>query len=146
MPRFFTRDEAHRLLPRAARAVREAVDLKTEFQRADGELREYTGRMMMLGGAIPNHDRVLGLRTRRDEQARRLKQVMDDISELGCLLKDLDLGLLDFPTLYHGEEVYLCWKLGEDEIGFWHGVREGYGGRKPIDEEFLANHEGRAEA
>jgi hypothetical protein len=146
MPRYFTRDEAHRVLPRAGRAVREAIELKSEYQRIDSELREYTGRIMMLGGAIPNHDQVLGLRTNRDEQARRLKAVIDDLNELGCLLKDLDMGLLDFPTLYHGDEVYLCWKLGEDEISFWHGVNEGYAGRKAIDAEFLANHRGRSEA
>jgi hypothetical protein len=146
MPRYFTRDEAHRLLPQAARAVREAVDLKDAYQQADAELRQYTNRIMMLGGAIPNHDEFLGRRAGRDEHARRLKQVIDGIHELGCLLKDLDVGLLDFPTLYHGQEVYLCWKLGEDEIEFWHGVSEGFGGRKPIDAEFLANHRGGAEA
>jgi hypothetical protein len=146
MPRYFTRDEAHRLLPQAERAVREAVDLKDAYQRADAELRQYTNRIMMLGGVIPNHDEILGLRAGRDEHARRLKHVIDDIHELGCLLKDLDMGLLDFPTLYHGEEVYLCWKLGEEQIEFWHGVNEGYGGRKPIDQEFLANHGGGGEA
>jgi hypothetical protein len=145
MPRYFTRDEAHRVLPKAARAVREAVELKTEYQRADSALREYTGRIMMLGGAIPNHEQVLGMRAHRDDQARRLGQLIEDLTEFGCLLKDLDMGLLDFPTLYHGEEVYLCWKMGEDEIAFWHGVSEGYGGRKPIDAEFLANHSGRFE-
>jgi hypothetical protein len=146
MSRYFTRDEAQRLLPRVSRSVREAVNLKSEYGRIDVELREYTGRMMMLGGAIPNHDHVLGLRTRRDEQVRRLKQLIEEIHELGCLVKDLDMGLLDFPTLYHGNEVYLCWKLGEEEIIFWHGTTEGFKGRKPIDEEFLDNHQGRAEA
>jgi hypothetical protein len=146
MPRYFTRDEAHRLLPHVARAVSEAINLKTDYQRADSELREYTGRMMMLGGAIPDRDHVLGLRSRRDDGARRLKQTIDDIHELGCVLKDLDVGLLDFPTLYHGQEVYMCWKVGEDEIEFWHGINEGFAGRKPIDEEFLTNHGGGAEA
>jgi hypothetical protein len=57
-------------------------------------------------------------------------------------VKDLELGLLDFPTLYRGKEVCLCWRLGEPEIAFWHEVDEGYKGRKPIDQAFLENHRG----
>jgi hypothetical protein len=50
--------------------------------------------------------------------------------------------LIDFPALYQGREVLLCWKLGEDRIAFWHGVDEGFRGRKPIDDEFRENHRG----
>ena len=57
---------------------------------------------------------------------------MEQVQSFGCLIKDLDVGLIDFPTLYRGEEVYLCWKLGEDGIEFWHGVSEGFRGRKKI--------------
>jgi hypothetical protein len=57
-------------------------------------------------------------------------------------VKDLDIGLVDFPTTFNGVEVYLCWKLGEPGIEFWHGVEEGFRGRKPIDREFLENHRG----
>ncbi len=59
-------------------------------------------------------------------------------------MKDLDIGLVDFPTLFQGEEVYLCWKLGEAGIRFWHGIDEGFRGRKPIDAEFLEHHQAAA--
>jgi hypothetical protein len=63
------------------------------------------------------------------------------------VVKDLDTGLLDFPTLYQGREVYLCWRLGESQINYWHGVDEGFAGRKAIDDDFLANHgDGRDES
>ena len=58
------------------------------------------------------------------------------------LVKDLDSGLIDFPTLFRGDEVYLCWKLGESGIGFWHKIEDGFPGRKPIDQDFKDNHRG----
>ena len=54
----------------------------------------------------------------------------------GAQIKDLDIGLIDFLTMYRGREVLLCWKLGEEGIGYWHGTEEGFRGRKPIDDEF----------
>jgi hypothetical protein len=67
---------------------------------------------------------------------------VEEVQEMGCLVKDLDMGLVDFPTTFRGEEVYLCWKLGEEEIAFWHGVDEGFRGRKAIDRDFRAHHQG----
>ena len=61
---------------------------------------------------------------------RRLKSSIETIHEVGCVVKDLDIGLVDFPTLFRGEEVYLCWKMGESSIQFWHGVDEGFAGQK----------------
>ena len=58
---------------------------------------------------------------------------VDKLEELGVVLKDLDLGLLDFPSQRAGEEVLLCWQVGEDAVTTWHGLEEGYAGRKPID-------------
>ncbi|MDX6452811.1 MAG: hypothetical protein QOH16_2860 [Gaiellaceae bacterium] len=57
----------------------------------------------------------------------------DKLEELGVVLKDLDLGLLDFPSVREGEEVLLCWHVGEESVATWHGLEEGYAGRKPID-------------
>jgi hypothetical protein len=58
---------------------------------------------------------------------------VERLEELGVVLKDLDLGLLDFPAERDGDEVLLCWKVGEDAVTTWHGLEEGYAGRKPID-------------
>ena len=142
MPRFFTRDQAERLLPEVEGSVREALFVKAEFQEADESLRECTRAIMMSGGMNVDRERVLQTRQHRDSSASRLQEALERIHDYGCQVKDLDIGLLDFPSLYHGEEVCLCWRLGEHRIEFWHGVDEGFRGRKPIDQEFLANHTG----
>ena len=101
-------------------------------------------RISMLGGVIVRHQEFLDLRTRHDAALASLRAAVERIHDTGCQVKDLDIGLIDFPTLYRGQEVLLCWKFGENGIGFWHGLEEGFRGRKPIDEEFLSNHRGGA--
>jgi hypothetical protein len=91
-----------------------------------------------------DRDRLLQARQKRDSSVAKLQATLEQVQEQGCVVKDLDIGLLDFPTLYRGQEVYLCWRLGEPRIDFWHGVDEGFRGRKPIDDEFLVNHTGEA--
>ena len=59
---------------------------------------------------------------------------MEQIQAAGVLVKDLDQGLLDFPSLREGEEILLCWHVGEGDIKYWHGLEEGFAGRKPIDD------------
>ena len=61
-----------------------------------------------------------------------MAQAADRLQQLGVVVKDLDRGLVDFPALHNGEEVLLCWQVGEDEVAFWHGVDEGFAGRKPL--------------
>ncbi len=142
MARHFKHAEAQALLPEIERAVRNAVQLKAVYQEAEEELRRASQRIMMLGGSIVDRQSILAVRGRRDTTAAQLKEAIETVREQGCLIKDLDIGLVDFPTYYRGNEVYLCWKLGEDHIGYWHGVDEGFRGRKPIDQDFLDNHEG----
>jgi hypothetical protein len=89
---------------------------------------------MVLGGTSPPLADLLRKKTEHDEAAERLVEIVNRIQETGVLVKDLDIGLVDFPSLLEGEEIYLCWKLGEDHIDFWHGVDEGFTGRKPIDD------------
>lgn len=142
MPRYFTLPQAERLLPQVEQAVREAVSSKGEFERAETEWQNFSRRVTLLGGVRVDHSNLTDLKRQRESSASRLKKAVETIQDYGCLLKDLDMGLIDFPTLYRGQEVYLCWKLGESGIQFWHGVQEGFAGRKPIDQEFLAQHRG----
>ena len=60
---------------------------------------------------------------------------MNEIHGRGAIVKDLDEGLVDFPARREGEEILLCWRLGEDDVAFWHGLEEGFAGRRPIDPE-----------
>lgn len=142
MPRYFRLEEAVKLLPRVEPLVREAVQLKTLFDASDQELKDTSRNIMLMGGARIDPGKVLSVRQQRDQCARRLQELLERIDELGAQVKDLNMGLLDFPTIYKGEEVCLCWRLGEHEIRFWHGATEGFKGRKEIDDEFRQQHGG----
>ena len=142
MPRFFTLQQAERLLPKVESAIRDAIAAKSGYEQAEEEMQNFSRRIMMLGGIVVDHTQVLEHRDRRESSAQRLKETIEKIQEFGCLVKDLDTGLIDFPTLLNGVEVYLCWKLGESGIQFWHGVEEGFRGRKSIDRHFLNDHQG----
>jgi hypothetical protein len=89
---------------------------------------------MLLGGSFPSYRELAGKKAEHDQAAQELMKVVEAIQETGCVVKDLEVGLVDFPTLLRGQEVYLCWKLGEEHIGYWHGLEEGFAGRKPLDD------------
>ena len=144
MPRYFTLTQARELLPRVKALIESAVKAKEQYQMAEARTQDTVRRVMTLGGVFI--DRAV-FQLNRDLQQRsgeRLKSSVEEIHGMGVLVKDLDIGLIDFPTLFRNEEVYLCWRIGEDDIEWWHGVDEGFGGRKPIDTEFLENHRGQA--
>ena len=72
-------------------------------------------------------------RAELEELAEQVASAVRELDSLGVVVKDLDLGLLDFPGLRAGEEVELCWRVGEDAVEYWHSLEAGYRGRKPID-------------
>jgi hypothetical protein len=142
MPRYFTVESAGRLLSVIAPPLELASALGKMYEDADRELRTATNRLAMIGGAMPDRAKLLGMIGHRDALATRVNEAVVSIQQHGCVVKDLAQGLVDFPTRLRGEEVYLCWKLGEASIGHWHGIQEGFRGRKPINDSFLANHSG----
>lgn len=142
MPKRFTLAEAQGLIPVLDRLLREAIPLKADYEEAERAIESFTEHVMMMGGVAVDRARVLEVRKRREALASGLRRSIEQIQEMGVQVKDLDTGLVDFPTLFHGNEVYLCWKLGEPSIQFWHRIEEGFRGRKPIDQEFLDHHEG----
>jgi hypothetical protein len=142
MPRFFTLQQAEKVLPDVASAIREAISFKAEYERMELEWQSFSERMAVMGGVRMDRGRAMEQKNGREEAALALRHAVNKVQEFGCLVKDLDIGLIDFPTLFQGQEVYLCWKLGEADIRFWHGVHEGFRGRKPIDSGFLEHHRG----
>jgi hypothetical protein len=142
MPRRFTIEQAQRLIPRVEAVIREAIAAKSEYDESERAIRALSERVAMMGGVAVDRERAIESRTRRDAAASQLRDAVERVHEFGCLVKDLDIGLIDFPTLFRGVEVYLCWKLGEPGIAWWHGVEEGFPGRKPIDRDFLDHHQG----
>jgi hypothetical protein len=144
MSRFFTLDQARELLPVVERAVRSAVQAKSTFDQSEQAMQSLLQRIIMAGGLLVDRLAVESIKSSRQSSGERLKSSVEEIQEIGCLVKDLDTGLIDFPTLFRGEEVYLCWRMGETDIQFWHGVHEGVAGRKEIDRFFMDNHQGGA--
>jgi hypothetical protein len=144
MPRYFTLAQAERALPEVERLLRDAIFHKEMYQKAEAEIEKVSERIRFSGGARVNSAELLNHRAKRDTSAAALKKALEQIEEAGALVKDLDIGLIDFLTLYQNREVCLCWKLGEDAIRFWHGTEEGFRGRKAIDNEFLEQHRGDA--
>ena len=142
MPRFFTLTQAEKLLPQVESAIREAIVRKSEYEQAEAEWQSFSRRVTATGGMQVDRPRLLEQKNRRESAALDVKNSIERVHEFGCLVKDLDIGLIDFPTLFNGQEVYLCWKLGESGIQFWHGVQDGFRGRKPIDQAFLEQHQG----
>jgi hypothetical protein len=142
VPRLFTFQQAVELLPQVELAIRDAMAFKCEYQQAEAAWQGFQRRVMMQGGVLVDRQQLTEQKNHRESSVAHLKEALEKIQEYGCLVKDLDVGLVDFPTLFRGEEVYLCWKLGETGIQFWHGVHEGFRGRKPIDREFLDHHQG----
>ena len=132
--KYFTLREAEELLPYIRPHLEEAREQKRNLDRLDEELSRASAEIMVLGGSIPPRNRLAQTRLERDQFAGQLKESVSKIIETGCLVKDLEMGLVDFPALLRGEEIYLCWKLGERRIEFWHGIEEGFAGRKPIDD------------
>jgi len=142
LSRRFTLREAESLLPQVSSLIQQAVSLKAECQDAEESIEALAHKIMLHGGMIVDRGRARAVREKRDNTLESLKAIVERIQENGCVVKDLDKGLVDFPTLFRGQEVYLCWKMDEPGIRFWHGVEEGFAGRKQIDQEFLDNHKG----
>jgi hypothetical protein len=132
-PRLFSLTEAERTRRELEPFLIEAMDCRKKLSGLDNELSAVAARIMMMGGMIVPYEKLAAKRLEHTQLAQSLKSALDRILETGCVIKDLDVGLLDFPSVIDNEEVYLCWKLGEDRIRFYHRQDEGFAGRKPLD-------------
>lgn len=124
------------MIPQLEQWLRQVIDSKKQVVELDSEFQEIQVRIQMMGGSELNPASIAEKKLLRNQNVERLKALVDNIQQSGCLVKDLDMGLIDFPALLNNQEVYLCWKLGEPRIDFWHGVSEGFAGRKRIHDEF----------
>ena len=121
--RHFTRAEANALLP-------QLTTLLSQLREARDELTD-TDAHEVLSEAAPTNG--------GGEQGRQVgvaflevRRLLETLEQAGIVLRDIDRGLIDFPALIDGHEVYLCWELGEDEVAYWHELEGGYGGREPL--------------
>ncbi len=140
MPRRFTLAEAQALIPRVDALLTEAMRRKAEYAEAERAIRSSAERIMLMGGMVVDREAALAANSRLAATGANLQNAIRELERLGCQVKDLDIGLLDFPTVYRGMDALLCWKLGEPQIRFWHRDDEGFTGRKPIDDDFREHH------
>ena len=121
--RHFTREEANALLP-------QLTSLLTQLREARDELTDTEAHEVLAEAAPTNgggeEGRQVGV------AFLEVRRLLETVEQAGIVLRDIDRGLVDFPALMDGREVYLCWELGEDEVGYWHDLEGGYGGREPL--------------
>jgi hypothetical protein len=132
--RTFTLDEAQLLVPVLESLLRTAIAGKKIMEEVEAEMQALNHRIFLNGGT---HVDVVPLARRKAERAKaeqRAKDALAEIDSIGVQVKDLEVGLLDFPCEVEGRIVLLCWKMGEQSIAHWHSPEEGFAGRKPIDE------------
>jgi hypothetical protein len=122
--RHFTRAEANALLPRLTQMLDRLREAKDEL--TDAEAHEALADAAPANGG-GEEGRQVGVAFL---EVRRLLEVIEGS---GIVLRDIDRGLVDFPAVMDGREVYLCWELGEDDVGYWHDLDAGYGGREPLE-------------
>ncbi len=131
--RLFTLTEAERTRTEVEPILIEAIELGRKIGDVDRRLQEAAQRITMLGGALVTREPLEKLRSEHERLGDAIRTALERIESTGCVVKDLEVGLLDFPAMIDNEEVYLCWRLGEDRIRFYHRQDEGFAGRKPLD-------------
>ena len=128
---YFTAEEANEALATVRPLAEKLVGHRRALREAQERRAELTRRIASNGGALDAR-RVATLAARVNREAEAVARAVSRIQELGVLVKDLDRGLIDFPALRGDEEVLLCWEVGEDEVAYWHGLEEGFAGRRPL--------------
>ena len=129
--RHFTPEEANEALAEVRPLVESMVAHRRAHVDALARQEELEGHIRGNGGGIPPAE-LAETAAEIEREARELAGVVDDLTALGVEVKDVDEGLVDFPALRGDETVLLCWKLGEDEIGYWHTIDGGFAGRRPL--------------
>ena len=131
MSQYFSLEEATAALEQVRPLAERMVELRRELvsqQRRQSQLAS-----TVAGNGHGNAAREYAdITARLEAQAAELVECIDGIQSLGAKVKDLDTGLVDFPSLRGGQEALLCWQVGEPEIAFWHGPEDGFAGRRPL--------------
>jgi hypothetical protein len=134
MPRYFTPREANDELQEIRPLVEALVAHRAEQQRLQAERVELAAKIAGNGGGIDSQA-IADLEEAEQLERVEIARCVDAIHSRGAIVKDIDEGLVDFPAVREGAEILLCWRLGEDEVAHWHGLEEGFAGRKRLDPE-----------
>ena len=134
-PRTFTVSEANALLPQIIPLIEQLQGIQRSIAKTNQQLDEAIEKLSQ-GNGYPLKslkEQIKELTTHQLQLVEAFQSALDQAEELGCLVKDLQLGLVDFYGMRNGELIFLCWKLGEDQIRYWHTLEAGYAGRQPLE-------------
>ena len=123
--RLFNLDTANRTLPLVRRVIEDIVREYRDLMK----LRDAREELSAAEAAGPKLD---AMRATAEQHVERLNALQEELREIGCELKDWKSGLVDFPAIHDGRQVWLCWKLGEERVSHWHEMHEGFSGRKTV--------------
>jgi len=133
-PRLFTLSDANDLIPTVEPLMCRLMAKRRELRQYEKAVEAFQAKASRDGGILPGADYMHV----REESTRILTEIRKGVQEIeafGCLVKDIDIGVVDFPARRGGEQVFLCWRLGEPEVRFWRHLREGFASRKPVGED-----------
>jgi hypothetical protein len=130
--KYFSPREVEALIPELTEIMSEVMAAQAEAAEVRERFHAEQERIAMSGGGVIDPEVWRRGRADLERLGRRLEARMEDIARLGGVVKDMGIGLVDFPHLREGEVVNLCWKHGETQIAYWHGLDEGFARRKPL--------------
>ncbi len=123
---YFTLKEANEMLPSTIKKFKNILNMKNEVLRIQTELESNPRYMSSFKDYVTKKQEL-------NSAISSFYKSIEDLESTGVVIKSIDKGLLDFPSIRFNEEVWLCWKSSETEIKFWHGKDEGFNGRKPVE-------------
>jgi hypothetical protein len=129
--RLFTPEQANAALPKVRPIVERLVEHRADLLAAQARLAELAAGVAGNGGGIDPEQPTVFARTASTAEDG-IRDAIAALTRIGVVVKDLDAGLIDFPAEREGRRVFLCWQLGEDRVAYWHGLDEGFAGRKPL--------------
>jgi hypothetical protein len=130
-PALFRREEAERLIPQLTELMSRLQDRKREYEGYESAVAELTAKMHGNGHMVENE--LQKARAGLERSAGEVNEVIAEIQALGCEVKGIEEGLVDFRSEMDGRVIYLCWKLGESSIDWWHELETGFAGRQPLE-------------
>jgi hypothetical protein len=130
--RYFEPEDVERLIPRLSDAMQRMMTAQKAGRQAQEWLEAEQQRITVAGGAVVDQAAWRSRRAQVEQSTRTMQAAIEEIQGLGGVIKDLGLGLVDFPHRRQGRTVNLCWRYGEQRITHWHGLDEGYAARKPL--------------
>ena len=130
--RLFTYEEANALVPWLQRTFDRLGASMKQLESVRERLADIQRQRQRQNGTFRQHDEIQRMQAEVDRMGNDVRSMVDDIGEEGIIIRDIGQGLVDFPHMREGREIYLCWIKGEESIGFWHETDRGFIHRQPL--------------